>query len=266
MKKKVTKAPKKKSKRVSNSSYQNFSPTRRYAVQRGKHTWWGELSKGQRKVVTTTALVLGVSAVSAVTIYLGSQIVKNQLAKNEESKSFGKDKYTTWAKQLKNAFDNNGWWGTNEALVRSTLLEIPSKESFQKVNKAYGRLYKGESLIRTLTDELKDTEYNEMLAIINAKPLKDNATTASSVVYNPEGWAIRINSAINYEWLGFGWGTDEAAIDAVIREIPSQKAFYDTMVTYQNKYGTALLADLKGDLDTATYLQHERTILQKPKY
>lgn len=248
------------------ASYKNASTLTSIGVQRGKQTWWGTLTEGQRKVVTTTALVLGISAVSAVAIYMGSKIIRNQLAKNEESKSFGKDEYSTWAKQLKNAFDNNGWWGTNEALVRSTLIEIPSQESFQKVSNAYRRLYKGESLIRTLTDELKDTEYNEMLAIINSKPVKDRQVDITQVAYNPEGWAIRINSAINYEWLGFGWGTDEQAIDAVIREIPSQKAFYDTMITYKSKYGTELLADLKGDLDTATYVNHQRTILNKPKY
>lgn len=266
MKQEVTKALKRKRRRARYTSINNSSPIKTNAVQRGNHTWWQELTEGQRKVVTTTTLVLGISLVSAVTIYIGSNIVRNQLAKNEESKSFGKDEYTTWAKQLKNAFDNNGWWGTNEALIRSTLIEIPSKESFQKVNNAYRRLFKGESLVRTLTDELKDTEYNEMLAIINSKPLKDKEANSIEVVNDPEGWSIRINSAINYEWLGFGWGTDEEAISAVIREIPTQKAFYETMITYKKKYGTELLADLKGDLDTETYVNHQRTILNKPKY
>ena len=94
----------------------------------------------------------------------------------------------------------------------------------------------------------KKPEHTFQLTIKNAKPEK--AKGAESVkIYDPQGWAKRLNAAVNYTWVGFMPGTDEDAIKTVFREFPNKKAFYDTAAAYKRMYGTSLSADLDGDLD-----------------
>jgi len=234
-------------------------------VQNGnKGSWWSSLTDKQRKVINTTAIILGISTISLIALYFGVRVGRKVISKNEEGKSFGKDKSATWAKQFKNAFDNNGWWGTNEELIRTTLIEIPSQEDFNKVKKSYSKIYKGESLIKTLTDELKDTEYDEMLAIVSAKPKSSRDAKKGVKSYDPKGWATRVYSAVSYEWLGVGWGTDLPALNAVFNEFPTQKAFKDTAIAYKKKYGSSLLADVKGDVSYAEYLGYKSKIYSLP--
>ncbi|MEZ4921877.1 MAG: hypothetical protein R2780_01785 [Crocinitomicaceae bacterium] len=233
-------------------------------VQTEKQGWWQSLSPEQRKIITNVAIALGISLVAAAAIWFGIRMVRNQIANSEENKSFGKDKHATWAKQIKNAFDNNGWWGTDEELLRRTLREIPSKEDFKKVQASYRKLYTGANLVEDMTGELKQTEYNEMLAIINAKPEKAKDAKNGVVIYDPYGWAKRINAAVNYQWLGLFWGTDEDAIMAVAQEMPTQQAYFDTAQAYFSTYGVGLMTDLKGDLDSATLNQLRKVIVSKP--
>ena len=177
-------------------------------------------------MITNVAIGLGISLVAATAIWLGTKFVRNQIANAEENQSLGRDKHATWAKQIRNAFDNNGWWGTDEALLRNTLREIPSKEDFRKVQKSYRKLFKGSNLVEEMTGELKQTEYNEMLAIINSKPEKAKDAKNGIAVYDPPGWAKRLNAAFNYNWLGLFWGTDEEAIEAVIAEIANSTSLF----------------------------------------
>jgi hypothetical protein len=233
--------------------------------QAAKQTWWSSLSPEQRKFISNVAIGLGISVVALVGIYFATKVVRNKIANVEESKSLGRDDHATWAKQIKNAFDNNGWLGTDEVLLRNTLREIPSKEDFRKVQTSYNKLYKGENLIDTMTGELKQTEYNEMLAIVNSKPEKSKDAKKGVVIYDPHGWAKRLNAAINYSWIGLFWGTDEDAINAVVMELPSQQAFLDTAQVYKDTYGVALMEDLAGDLDSATIDKYRKLIIAKPK-
>ncbi len=216
-------------------------------LDKEKRSWWNSLSDKQRQAIVSFALVLGISVVTVIAIKFAHNKIQNVIASKQENNSFGNDAYATWAKQLKLAFLNNGWWGTDEVAVRQTLIAIPSQEDFLKVQVAYRKLNKGENLIETLTDELKTTEYNEMLAILRGKPKK--ARDAGATLYSPNSWATRLYNAMSIYYLGIIPGTDENAIRAVFNEMPSQKAFIDTTKAYQTLYATSLEEDLDGDLN-----------------
>ena len=123
--------------------------------QSEQSSWWSSLDPKQRKLINSIAIGLGVSALVATGIYFGSKFIRNKIANHTESESFGGNMHSTWAKQIKNAFVNNGWWGTDEVLLRNTLTAIPSKQDFKKVQIAYRKLFKGENLVEKMTGELK---------------------------------------------------------------------------------------------------------------
>lgn len=236
-------------------------PTTQIVLDQEKRSWWNSLTDKQRHAITSLAIVLGISVVAVIAIKFASNQVREAIANKEENNSFGSKDHATWAKQLKNAFDNDGWWGTDEVAVRQVLRAIPSQEDFQKVQTSYRKLYKGANLIEDMTSELKTSEFNEMLAIVQAKPQK--AKDAGSPIYDPHGWAKRLYSALDYAWLGLFWGTDEDAVLAVFSEIPTQKAFNETAQVYANMYGTSLADDLDGDLDWT--MDWREKIKKKPK-
>ncbi|MBL4862073.1 MAG: hypothetical protein JKY09_03530 [Crocinitomicaceae bacterium] len=231
--------------------------------QTKKQSWYSSLTPEQKKLVSSIAIALGISLVAVGAIFFATKFVRNKVSNVEENKSLGQDKHATWAKQIKNAFNNNGWWGTDEVLLRNTLREIPSKEDFKKVQSSYRKLFKGANLVTDMTGELKQTEYDEMLAIINAKPNKARDVKNGVSIYDPHGWAKRIYSALSYNWLGLFWGTDEDAIKAVFIEMPTHKAYWDTKKVYRSKYGTDMKKDMQADMDDLnTYL---KIIWRKPK-
>lgn len=200
--------------------------------------------------------------IAALGVWGTVKFIRSKVASAEDNGALGGDKHASWAKQIDNAFVNNGWWGTDENLLRNVLREIPSKEDFRKVQKSYKKLSKGENLVTVMTGELKQTEYNEMLAIINSKPEK--AKDAGAVIYDPHGWAKRLNAAVNYNELGFLWGTDEDAITAVIADMPTQQAFVDTAEVYKDLYGVTLMSDLLGDLDPIEIADYTKQVKSKP--
>ncbi len=231
-----------------------------------KQGWWQSMTPEQRKRVTNIAIILGITGLSATGIYFGWRFVQNKLAGHEENLSLGRDKHATWAKQIRIAFDNNGWWGTDETMLRNTLREIPSKEDFKKVQASYRKLFKGDNLVEEMTGELKQTEYNEMLAIINSKPEKAKDAQEGAAIYDPHGWAKRLNAAFNYQTWGLFWGTDEAAIEAVISEMPSQQAYLDTAHAYEDIYGVRLLEDWYGDSSEEEIKKYTQMIKKKPRH
>lgn len=101
-----------------------------------------------------------------------------QLKKHEENNSVEDGDIASYAKSIKMAFDNDGWWGTDEQALRTTLISIPSKQTFNSVAKSYQRLY-NKSLMADMQSELNVSEYNEMVSIINGK-----AENANSKVVN----------------------------------------------------------------------------------
>lgn len=195
-------------------------------------------------------------------IFFGRKLVLKGVANREEKKSFEDGTPATFAKQIKMAFDNDGWWGTDTEKLRSTLREIPSKQVFLKVQESYKKLYNS-NMITDMSDELQTTEYNEMLQIIAQKPDKTGGKPSSStLVY--DGWAKRLKAAFDKEY-GFIPGTDEEAIKAVFNEMPTQKAFIMTGIFYKKLYATDMMTDLKSELEMWEYNDYLKIILSKPK-
>jgi len=223
-------------------------PTTQVVLDQQKRTWWNSLTDKQRQVIVSFSIILGISIVALIAIKFASNQVREVIANKEENNSFGDDKHATWAKQLKMAFDNDGWWGTDENAIRQVLRAIPTQEDFGKVQASYRKLYKGSNLIEDMTDELKSTEYNEMLAILGSKPQKAKDAKAGTI-YDPHGWAKRLYNAMSIYYMGFIPGTDEDAIIAVFSEMPTQRAFKETAQVYESMYGATLEGDLDGDLD-----------------
>ena len=217
-------------------------------VDTKQRSWWNSLPKGVQTTVAVFAALAGMSLVTYLAYLYSRKLLRDKRAKSEQNKSFGKDKHATWAKQFRQGIDNDGWWGTDVPLIRRTMIEIPSKEDFAKVEQSYSRMYKSASLVTDLTDDLTRQEYLEMMAIKNAKPAKADGSVGKKI-YDPKGWAKRINAAINYTWIGFMPGTDLDAIKAVFQEFPSRKAFYDTAKEYRKQFGVSIWTDLNGDLD-----------------
>ncbi len=203
--------------------------------------------------------LLGVVVVGG-TIYIGRKIILDKIANKEENKSFEDGTSATSAKQIKMAFENDGWPGTDTESLRSTLREIPSKEEFAKVVKSYQKLYNG-NLIKDMSDELQSTEYNEMLQILAAKPDK-KGQAPSPIAYT--AWAKRMKAAFDKEY-GFFGGTDAEAIIAVFNEIPTQTAFVKVAVEYKRLYGTNMLEDMKSESEFGQYDEWMKIITAKRK-
>jgi hypothetical protein len=195
-------------------------------------------------------------------VFFGRKLVVKSVTNREEKKSFEDGTPATYAKQIKMAFDNDGWWGTDTEKLRSTLREIPSKQVFTKVQESYKKLYNS-NMIADMSDELQTTEYNEMLQIIGQKPDKTGGKLTSATT-SYDGWAKRLKAASDKSY-GFLPGTDENAIKAVFNEMPNQKAFIMTGVLYNKLYGSNMMTDLKSELEMWEYNDYMKIILSKPK-
>lgn len=195
------------------------------------------------------------------TFFVGRKLVRDVVKKHEENNSVEDGSVSSYAKSIKMAFDNDGWWGTDNVALRNTIISIPSKQVFNQVVKSYQRLYNS-SLMADLQSELSLTNYNEMLAIINGKPEKANSAVNYYKLY--EQWAKRLKTAFDKTY-GFFPGTDEEAIRAVFNEIPSQSAFVYVANAYHTLYNANLISDLKSELEFWEYEPMMKLITSKPK-
>ncbi len=207
--------------------------------------------------------LLGIIVVGGAVI-IGKSWITKAIANGEQRKTFDEGSAPTIAKQIKMAFDNDGWLGTDKETLRQAIRTIPSKSEFRKVMVSYQRLY-GSSLLGDMQKELKSTEYNEMLYIISAKPETYSAETAGQLTTAQlEGWAKRLNTAFNISYGPFP-GTDEEAIKAVFLEIPTQEAYSHVVTVYQTLFGSDLTADLKSELELWEFDPMMQIIYSKPK-
>src|ERR1051326_8102906 len=103
------------------------------------------------------------------TFFLGRRLIRKGVANNEEKKTFDEGNAATYAKQIKMAFENDGWPGTDTPKLRSTLREFPTQSAFVEVGKAYAQLYSA-NLTDDLKGELEFWEYPDNMAIITNKP------------------------------------------------------------------------------------------------
>lgn len=194
--------------------------------------------------------------------FIGVRYLINRIKENiQQNRSIEDGNAATYAKQLNMAFENSGWWGTDVESVRQVLMEIPTKESFEDVRKSYQKLYHA-NLIRDLTDELTNTEYNEMISIISSKPSRKDPK-GGQLQAKVIQWAKRLNAAVNYTIGGMPM-TDEDAIRAVFNEIPTKGAYQMTVAAYRKLYGSSLEEDLDDDLEFWEYGEYMDIIKSKP--
>lgn len=220
------------------------------------------ITKPQESTSLKEKVVYSLLAIAGITgaIVLGKKMIDKVISNRAHAKSFEDGSPETIAKQIKMAFENDGYFGTNTQALRNALVQIKSKDELNKVYKAYQREY-GSSLYKDMSDELQSTEYNEMLQIMEAKPQKTGqAPTANQYV----AWAKRLKAAFDKTY-AFIPGTDETAIKAVFTELPTQAAFINVGKAYYQLYGDNLIEALKAELEMWEYPDYMKIILAKPK-
>lgn len=206
--------------------------------------------------------LIGITAVG-VAVYFVRKLILQSKANNEEQKTYESGSAAAIAKQLKMAFENDGWWGTDKAALRQAIRAIPDKQEFVQVMTSYQRLY-NRTLMRDMQEELKSTEYNEIIAILAAKPDKAGSAEALQIGYTQYlSWAKRLNAAFNI-YYGPVPGTDEEAIKAVFLEIPSQFVYQQVAAVYKQTYGVDLTSELKSELEFWEYGTMMQIITSKP--
>jgi hypothetical protein len=223
------------------------------------------LDEQKEKLSTKDALLIGLGGILVIGggIFLINRWWNKQRANREERKSTIEGSEADFAKRIKVAFENDGWPGTNNEMLRQVIREIPSKDLFGKVDASFQRIdEKRRPLMKALQDELSSTGYEEIRAIVLSKPQK--IVKGSKPVYDYAKWAIRLKAAFDKTYGPFP-GTDEDAIRAVFLEIPSQAAFVEVGKSYQKQYGRNLVNDLKLELELWEYPEYMRMITSKPK-
>lgn len=203
--------------------------------------------------------VLGAAGVTGLAIVV-KKFVINKIEDKAHEKSFEDGTPQTIAKQIKMAFENDGYWGTDVDTLRKVLTEIKSKAQMKKIYDAYTKEYHN-NLYKDMSDELQTSEYNEMLQIIAAKPDKEGQAPTTNQY---TAWAKRLKAAFDKTY-GFISGTDEKAIKAVFNEIPTQTAFIQVGKAYYKEFGENLITVLKGELEVWEYGDYMKIITAKRK-
>lgn len=207
--------------------------------------------------------LLGIIVVGGAVI-IGRNWVRKARTNHEELKTLSDGNAPTIAKQIKMAFENDGWFGTDKDTLRQAIRDIPSRSDFRKVMVSYQKLYNS-SLLGDMQKELKSTEYNEMLYIVSAKPETYSHNEPKQLTTaDLQGWAKRLNAAFNIYYGPFP-GTDESAIKAVLLEIPTQEVFNQVTVVYQSLFGNDMIAEMKSELELWEYDPMMQIINSKPK-
>lgn len=210
----------------------------------------------KEKVIWT---LLGAAGLTGLVVLTRKVIIKKVEDKAHE-KSFEDGTPQTIAKQIKMAFENDGYWGTDVETLRKVLTEIKSKAQVKKVYDAYTKEYHN-NLYKDMSDELQTSEYNEMLQIIAAKPDKEGQAPTSNQY---TAWAKRLKAAFDKTY-SFIPGTDEDAIKAVFSEIPTQNAFIQVGKAYNKEFGENIITVLKSELEVWEYGEYMKIITSKRK-
>ena len=199
------------------------------------------------KVIRYAFLGLGGLLITGGIILLGRRLINAAISNQVENKTLEMGSPATFAKGFKMAFENNNWPGTDEELVRQLLRDIPSKEFFNRVVKAYKQLYR-QNLLREMADELTSSEYQEMLNILSPKPNRVLPGKRPAPSYDPFALAKRLKAAFDLTFWGIPQ-TDEEAIRAVIQEVPSKKAWHEVENAYAQLYARRLMTDMEDELN-----------------
>jgi hypothetical protein len=195
--------------------------------------------------------------------FIGRSLIRKAVATSEQKKTFEQGNPAAYAQQMRMAFENDGWPGTDVAALREAIQAVPSVAEFKKIITSYQRLY-NRSLMLDMKSHLKTTVYNEMLAILAAKPAKGSMQTPQQLsLAQFQSWAQRLKSAFDMTY-GIFPGTDEKAIRAVFMEIPSQTAYRQLAAVYKTLYGNELDTDLRSELELWEYPSYMKIITDKP--
>lgn len=194
---------------------------------------------------------------------LGRSLIRKAVSTAEEKKTFEEGNPAAFAQQIRMALENNGWPGKDMPALRQVILSIPSITAFKKVINSYQKLY-NRSLMGDLKSDLKTTEYNEVLAILAAKPSRGSTARPTSLtLVQYQSWAQRLKAAFDITY-GIFPGTDEKAIKAVFQEIPTQAAYRQLALVYKAMYGNDLDNDLRSELEFWEYPSYMKIITDKP--
>lgn len=204
-------------------------------------------------------LVTGLAVGGA--IYFIAKAHKHHVADTADAQSFSTGSAATVAKQIHMALHNNGKIGGNTAELRRIIGDIKSKDDMDQIARKFEDQY-GKPLYRSMEDTLQDSEYNEMLAIKEAKPQKAGQKVDGQVIY--DSWAKRFKAAFDLKYLWFD-ALDVDAILFAINEIPTRRAFVNTAVSFQKQKFGDLMATLKARLDSSEYYNIMKQITVKPQ-
>jgi hypothetical protein len=204
---------------------------------------------------------IAASVVLGTGIYFLNRSIKKQKAKKSDLKSFEDGTPQTVAKQIKLAFENDGWFGTDLEKLRYVMGTLKSKEQWKLVMTEYRKQFNS-NLLQDMKDELQSSEYDEMMFIKESKPEKSGQKITKDVLY--KNWAKRLKSAFDKTY-SFVPGTDEKALKTVFMEIPTQKDFVYTGLAYEREYKSNFIKDLKSELEYWEYPTYMTIIAKKPK-
>lgn len=218
------------------------------------------LNETDKKIIRIAAYSLGTLGLGTALFFLGRHIYRKTVSNKEQNQSLTENTDSNFAKRLKMAFDNDGWWGTDVEAVRRVFVEMQSKDVFVETIKSYKKLY-ARNLVEDLTDELTTSEYNEVQNILANKPQK----TGQQQVFDFETakrFAKRFKAAFDYSIMGMP-ATDKGALIQVFAEIKSKQMFEGVKLAYKSLYGKSLESDLDDELDIFDFSWKD-LIKQKP--
>lgn len=222
------------------------------------------LTPQDKRVIKYVAYAGGTLLVGGIAFVATRHLLRKTKAGKAEKETLNEGTPENFAKRLKMAFDNDGWWGTNVVEVRKVFTEIPDLSTFSVVSKKYEELTKQSkgALYRDLEEELTSSEYYEIQSMLKSKPPKPgqkpvfNWNAAYAMVH-------RIKAAFNYTILGMP-STDKGALESALNAIPSLYAFAMVKVAYKKEYGREIEADLDSELDVFDF-SWKKIVYSKPR-
>ena len=212
----------------------------------------------QRALYTTIVVGTGIGATVFTLWYVDKQIKK---ARSTASVNKGDDYQAPqgFALRFSEAMDG---LGTNEDLAVELAKSIPHRKYWDDVQRAYAAQTQGRNLINDLRSELSDWWFQKVLGIIALKPANEHDRKnppAGATNDQVTGWANGINDASEYTW-----GTDEEAMLATLRDIPSVAALKRVDSAYRAMYGYGILYELTDEMSGYYLEQSYQIITSKP--
>lgn len=208
-----------------------------------KSEWLNESDKRFLKYAAYTGGALIVLTITGAII---KHKLKIKRAGNAENLAMVDGTAQSYAKRLQMALDH--WFHANVDQVRQTFQDIPYQDLYKAIQTQYEDMTKQKAgaLGRDLTSKLYATEYNEMQAILNSKPVK-KGQKATFDWPTAHAYARRIRAA--FDNTTFGISTpDTDALQSALRDIPSLYTYAMVKVAYKMDYKVELEDDLNSKL------------------